>query len=157
MTDRCSSCQREIVWIVDQDGTQLPVDKKRGRGYVLSDELDERRRTKAVYETHTTVEGKVEALLRRRSHFETCPHAGKHSQPKARLLERDDPMPWGKKHAGTPMGSVPANYLLWAADNSNMSGSDIEDVRIYVATHREELEQRAEQCAQQEVERRGRR
>ncbi len=69
MTSKCTSCGGDIVWIKDQDGTRLPVNKTRVRVYEGSGlyvALDEARKPS----------------LFRISHFLTCPNATGHSKAK---------------------------------------------------------------------------
>lgn len=53
----------------------------------------------------------------------------KRTKPKRRWtkLEDDSPMPWGK-YAGTKMGNVPADYLLWL----DKQGYALRDVKEYI-------------------------
>ena len=69
MTSKCESCGADIIWITDQDGTRLPVNKTRVRVYLVTGlyvALDEARKPS----------------LFRISHFVTCPNATSHSKTK---------------------------------------------------------------------------
>lgn len=60
----CQNCGAEIIFVIDQDGTKMPINKTRVRIY--SDQT-------GFYETI----GKGKPLLMHISHFVTCPKYSK--------------------------------------------------------------------------------
>lgn len=75
MTDKCKSCNQEIIWIEDQDGTRLPVNKTRVRVYHDEGPPGE----KAVWR-YAAEDISGRPLLQHISHFLTCPNAAEHSK-----------------------------------------------------------------------------
>lgn len=67
---KCKSCGAAIIWITDQKGTRLLVNKTRVRVYTTWGHYKEVRHTD-------------EPLLYHISHFLTCPNATKHSKHNA--------------------------------------------------------------------------
>lgn len=63
--DRCKGCNAEIIWIKDQCGTKLPVNKTRVRTYWIygPDEA-----------SFAVADGKNKPELVYISHFVTCPN-----------------------------------------------------------------------------------
>lgn len=80
MTDKCKSCGAEIIWIVDQDGTRLPVNKRRVRVYDQGE---------GVQPSQFLVWADQSPKLYHISHFVTCPNATKHSKSNA---DQQDPV-----------------------------------------------------------------
>lgn len=72
MSDTCPTCGQKILWVTDQNGTKLPLNKTRVRLYVLTSEHE----GTAEFETGMMGEPK----LRHISHFVTCPQAASHSR-----------------------------------------------------------------------------
>lgn len=70
---RCSSCGAKILWITDQNGTRLPLNKTRVRIYRLSGD------EKGEFLTDGVGAGESPMLVHT-SHFTTCPHASSHSK-----------------------------------------------------------------------------
>lgn len=72
MTDTvCKSCGAEIVWITDQGGKRIPLNKRRVRIY----SYDKENKARCGYAIHTD----GTPLLTYISHFVTCPNASDHS------------------------------------------------------------------------------
>ena len=68
----CSSCGAKILFVTDQDGTRLPVNKRRVRVYCSG--FDSKWRFLQDPEDRP--------LLYHISHFVTCPDASSHSKTK---------------------------------------------------------------------------
>ena len=51
-------------------------------------------------------------------------------------MQDSDPFPFGK-HKGTPIGDVPASYLLWLYDNGLKDGS----VKTYIDNNMKHLQE----------------
>jgi len=69
-SDRCKSCDQEVIWIEDQNGTKLLVNKLRVRAYSPS--------SPGVFVYWATPDGEPELVYI--SHFVTCPKATQHSK-----------------------------------------------------------------------------
>lgn len=63
----------------------------------------------------------------------------KGTQLKPWTMKDTDLMPWGK-HKGTPIGDVPADYLIWLLDNDKCSG----DVKEYIKNNYAALQMQAQ-------------
>ncbi len=60
----CTLCGAAIIWITDQAGTRLPVNKTRVRAYVLGE---------GARGAFAELDGSDKAVLFHISHFTTCP------------------------------------------------------------------------------------
>lgn len=85
-TSKCESCGAEIVWMKDQDGTTLPVNKVRVRAYWIVSEGLGRFMEEATPDRERTAlnSPRRRAQLFHVSHFTTCPKAGVHSRHRQR-------------------------------------------------------------------------
>lgn len=71
---KCSSCGAAIIWIEDQNGTKIPINKTRVRIYYHGT-------TGVWYYKETGLGGDGgEPLLYHISHFVTCPSVRQHSK-----------------------------------------------------------------------------
>ena len=70
-TTPCKACGAPVIWIKDQNGTKLPVNKVRVRAYIVT----ERRSCYLHLDDN-------EPRLVHVSHFTTCPGASEFSQGK---------------------------------------------------------------------------
>lgn len=60
----------------------------------------------------------------------------------SQFIDEDMPMPFGK-HRGTPLREVPADYLIWFAEQE--WSNSWPEVEAYVNKHYEQLEEEANQ------------
>lgn len=84
----CKSCGAAIRWVMDQNGTRLPLNKTRVRAYEVDGQ------GKATY----AMSEKGKPMLVHVSHFVSCPHATAHSravppQPPPNETLRETPPP----------------------------------------------------------------
>ncbi len=54
-------------------------------------------------------------------------------------LTHTSPMPWGKKHKGTAMQDVPADYLMWIYENSDGILASNSPVAAYIKQNLEAI------------------
>lgn len=76
--NQCDSCGASIIWIKDQNGTRIPLNKGRVRVYTSDGPQPAERWLYAVGENDHPLDGKPR--LFHISHFITCPNATHHSK-----------------------------------------------------------------------------
>lgn len=68
----CASCGARIIWIEDQNGTRIPLNRVRARVYDYVD--------REGYAPVFMQDSHGKPLLYHISHFLTCPNASRHSK-----------------------------------------------------------------------------
>ncbi len=82
---RCKTCDREIVWVKPETGSDLPLDARPVDAYLYFDDG-----MKAAPALHVAIGGSSETAPLKTlgplyvSHFLTCPQAAQHSKQGAR-------------------------------------------------------------------------
>jgi hypothetical protein len=73
---RCKSCGALILWTLTEAGKPMPVDFAPSTDGTVAINVDVDERGRRVWRSRVAQIG--EPIVRRKSHFATCPNAGKH-------------------------------------------------------------------------------